>query len=175
MIASTHRMLSTMLLAASILLVGCSPNANVEQIEAGKGNVRKAPDFEAKTVAGKPFKLADYRGKYVLLDFWATWCGPCRGETPHLKAAYEAYGADEKLVMIGLSLDNDPEAPKAYAAKNKLGWIQGFLGRTSKVADDYGVRGIPTILLIDPAGNIIAENLRGPGIKRAIGQALGKS
>ena len=75
-----------------------------------------------------PLKLLDFRGKYVLLDFWATWCGPCLGETPYLKAVYDTYGGDERFVMISLRLDKDVEAPQKYVQENGMEWIQGFLG-----------------------------------------------
>lgn len=71
-----------------------------------------------ETLDGKPLKLEDFRGKFVLLEFWATWCGPCLYETPALKATYEAFRENERFVMIGLSLDTDVDAPKKYVAEN---------------------------------------------------------
>jgi thiol-disulfide isomerase/thioredoxin len=135
----------------------------------------QAPLFEVKTVDGAPLRLADFRGKYVLLDFWATWCGPCVGETPYLKATYKAFGANDRFAMISLSLDDQAAAPKQFAGQHDIKWIQGFLGKwsDSKVTPLYGVEGIPSIFLIGPDGKIIARELRGEAIKEAVGKALG--
>ena len=139
----------------------------------------EAPGFEIKTMDDKTVRLADYRGKYVLLDFWATWCGPCRGETPNLKAVFEKYGRQDNFVMIGLSLDADKEKPQTYAKENGTGWIDGFLGDWGKdeVTKKYGVRGIPSIWLIGPDGKIVAKGLRGERIMEVVRSALegGKS
>ncbi len=133
-----------------------------------------APSFEIETIDGKPLRLDDHRENYVLLDFWATWCGPCRAQTPYLKEVFESFGSDERFVMIGLSLDKSPDSAREYASKEGLGWIQGYLGDWSAtdVPASYGVTAIPAILLIGPDGRIVATNLRDGAIRTAVEAAL---
>jgi peroxiredoxin len=133
-----------------------------------------APDFAVSTLDGKPLKLSNYRGKYVLLDFWATWCEPCVAETPNLKAVHAAFGQDQQFVMISLSLDSEPEAPRKFVRQHGTDWTQVFLGDWSmdRVTQTFGIDGIPAILLIGPDGKIIANNLRGSKIKEAVAAVL---
>lgn len=132
------------------------------------------PALSAVTLDDKPLKLSDYRGKFVLLDFWATWCEPCREQTPHLKTVYDTFGGDKRFVMIGLSLDREVSDPKQYVVDNEMQWVQGFLGDWSKtnIPETFGVSGIPAIMLIGPDGKVIAENLRHDKIKEAVAKAL---
>ncbi len=139
-------------------------------MEVGKD----APDFAVKTLDDRTVKRSDFRGKYLLLDFWAVWCGPCVAETPYLKATWEAFKGDSRFAMMGLSLDPEISAPRDYAAKNQLDWVQGFLGEwsTNTLPERYGVQGIPAIFLIGPDGRIVAKDLRGDAIKAVVAKAL---
>lgn len=134
-----------------------------------------APDFEIETVDGQPLKLSDFRGKYVLLDFWATWCGPCITDLPHMKSVYDKFRDSPKFAMISLSSDNDVETAKKCIEENELKWHQGFIGRSSKVQSDYCVSGIPSVFLIRPDGKVVAKNLRDQAIVAALKEVLGSS
>ncbi len=132
-----------------------------------------APEFEFATVDGETMGLSDFRGRYVLLDFWATWCAPCVTELPEVKKVYDLY-REKGLEVIGLSLDVGPEAPKALFDRGGYGWVQGFLGKNeSVVTRKFGVVGIPVIILLDPEGRVIARDLRGSAIGEAVAHALG--
>jgi len=135
-----------------------------------------APLFKVKTLDGKDLKLANFQGKVVLLDFWATWCVPCIADMPRLKDLYDAFSKDERFVMISLSMDRKVETAKEYVAKNKLKWLQSFLdgGFQSTVVKDYGVIGIPAKFLIGADGRIIAKILDAGQLKLAISKALKK-
>jgi peroxiredoxin len=132
----------------------------------------RAPDFTIKTLEGKELSLADFRGKYVLLDFWATWCAPCLEEMPNLQAIQDQYAKGPRLVIIGLSVDDQP-ASAAYSVKAlKLSWRQGFAGPDSPVVSAYGAMAIPATFLIGPDGTILARDLRGEKTKAAVAEAL---
>ena len=146
-------------------------NVDIRLSEAPRS---QTPDIVAKTLNGESFQLSSLRGKYVLLDFWATWCGPCRGETPAVKAVYEAFKNDPRLVMVGLSLDNDAEAPRKYVAENAMEWTQVFLGnwQQARIPDAFRVDGIPQITLLGTDGQFIARDLRGPAILEKVREVL---
>jgi thiol-disulfide isomerase/thioredoxin len=122
-----------------------------------------APDFDATDMTGKKISLSVYHGKYVLLDFWATWCGPCVAEIPYLKQVHEKFKDRADFAMISLSLDKTVNEPRDFLKKNDLPWVQGYLGEWSqaKVAGQYGVEGIPAIFLVGPDGKIIESELEG--------------
>ena len=118
-----------------------------------------APDFTLASLDDKEVKLSSYRGKYVLIDFWATWCGPCIAATPKVKKVYEKYAAQGKLEVIGVSLDDDKVAPADYVKEKEIKWVQAFAGPEENAAvTEYGVQGIPSFWLIDPDGKIIVSD-----------------
>ncbi len=136
-----------------------------------------APEFEATTLDGQPLKLSDFQGRYVLLDFWATWCGPCIGEIPQLQAVHEAFGKDERFAIVSLSVDEKIEEPRKFQEKRNLPWLQAFLGNGihSAIPGSFGVEAIPAFVLIGPDGKIIDRDMRGADIKKAVAKALGKA
>ena len=166
--------------APNLKLVPVTPPAEGEEASLFKLVPRlkvgdTAPPFETKTLDGKPLKLADFRGKYVLLHFWATWCAPCLQEMPHLEATQKAFGANKRFVMVGLSLDKEAAAPRKYVAKHGLRWVQGHLGDWSKtpIPEAYAITGIPAAFLIGPDGKIVARDLGAEGIMAAVELAIG--
>ena len=116
--------------------------------------VGKDLDLAGTTAAGNPFKWADYRGKVVLVDFWATWCGPCKREMPHVKELHEKL-TSKGFTVVGVSLDKDQEALQTYLAENQIPWENLAGDETQDLAEKYGVRGIPTMMAIGKDGKIL--------------------
>lgn len=140
-----------------------------EKIEIGKRREAgaKATDFTQNDLDGKPFTLSTLRGKYVLVDFWASWCGPCRAENPNVVKAYNELKS-KNFEIVGVSLDY-PGGKAAWAEavkKDGLPWIHvsDLKGWKNEVALMYGINSVPQNILIDPQGIIIAKNLRGEAL-----------
>ncbi|MEO6893949.1 MAG: TlpA disulfide reductase family protein [Ginsengibacter sp.] len=132
--------------------------ATLSRIEVGN----HAPGFKQKSVDNQEITLASYKGKYVLLEFWASWCGPCRAESPNVLKAYNTY-KNKGFDVLSVSLDNVRKNWEAAIQKDGLLWTQvsDLKGWKNDVATLYGVQAVPANFLIDPTGKIVAENLRG--------------
>lgn len=151
-----------------------------KQVEANK--IKKAlvvgavfPDWQEKDLNGNPLTIAQFKGKVVLLDFWATWCGPCIAELPSVLETYEKYNK-QGFEIIGISLDRDEEKLTSFIRERKMTWPQYYDGQgwQNKLAVKYGVQSIPATYLLDGEGKIVAMDLRGPALGKAVGELLEK-
>jgi peroxiredoxin len=130
-------------------------------------------DFTQKDINGNPVSLSSLKGKCFLLDFWASWCGPCRAENPNVLKAYNHY-KDKGLNIIAVSLDEDQGKWREAVAQDNMPWTQvsDLKGWRNQAAREYGVEGIPTNFLVDPNGVIIAKDLRGDELEKKLGEVL---
>lgn len=136
---------------------------------------RVAPDFSLKDINNKEVSLSQYRGKYVLLDFWASWCAPCRAENPNVVKAYHQYNS-KNFTVLGLSVDREVDRDKWLKAveEDNLPWAQIIDEGENSTADIYSIKSIPANYLINPEGVIIAKNLRGKQLHEVIEELLNK-
>ncbi len=144
--------------------------AQLTQFEVG----RVAPDFTQQTIEGEDFKLSDLRGKYVLIDFWASWCGPCRRENPNVVRMYKQYH-EKGFEILGVSLDRSKDRWVQAIEKDGLTWphVSDLKGWSNAVAKQYGITSIPKTMLIGPEGKIVAKNLRGPSLEAKLVELFG--
>ena len=133
-----------------------------------------APTFTELTPDGKKLSLSDLRGKVVLLDFWASWCGPCRRENPNVVRVYDKY-KDKGFEILGISLDQNRENWLGAIAADKLTWlhVSDLKGWQSAVGKLYGVSGIPFTVLVDKQGKVIAKGLRGAALEAKLAELFG--
>jgi len=158
---------------------------SAKQTEAGKKLAQKLEilkrgltgsqmaDFTQADTSGNPVKLSSFKGKYVLVDFWASWCAPCRAENPNVLKVYNAY-KDKGFTVVGISLDDKAANWKNAIRMDKMPWTQlsDLKGWKNDVSASFGIQAIPSNLLIDPSGKIIARDLRGAALENKLKELL---
>lgn len=130
-----------------------------------------APEGVSRTLDGVPWRLSEQRGKVVLIDFWATWCGPCIASMPHLKQVYDRFSANPDFVMVGVSDDYGEDAVRRFVAQNQIRWTQLYEAK-HEMARAFGITGIPSAWVIDREGRVVGRDLHGEEIDRAVEKAL---
>ena len=134
---------------------------------------KPAPDLSLEDADGKAIPISSFKGKYLLVDFWASWCGPCRMENPNVLKAYSAY-KDKNFTILGVSLDKDKGAWQKAIKEDKLAWTQvsDLKYWNSQAVEVFQFQGIPFNVLIDPQGKIIAQELRGNDLENKLKEVL---
>ena len=153
---------------------GVLQNLAIKEAEAATGEGRPFVDFAGKTPDGKDVKLSDFvgKGRWVLADFWASWCGPCMGEVPNIKKTHETLSGD-KFTVLGIAVwerNGDNTASARKMEEKEMTWPQIFVGDDHTPTDSYGIVGIPTMILFAPDGTIYkrGEGLRGPKMMETV-------
>lgn len=139
---------------------------NLSRLAVGQ----EAPDFALKTAGGEEIKLSSLRGEYVMIDFWASWCGPCRKENPQVKEVYTDF-KDKGFQILAVSVDQDRDAWQKAIKTDGLPWLH-VLDEKKEVGQTYNVTGIPFTVLLDKEGVIIAKGLRSEALREKLGELL---
>ena len=160
---------------ADEILATLAKQEAAKKILAGFVIGSKLPDFNEKDINGKSFSIGNYKGNVVLVDFWATWCGPCVAELPNVLETYQKHHA-QGFEIVSISLDEDQHKLESFIKEKNMTWQQFFDGKGwgNKLAAKYGVQSIPATFLLDGNGNIIAKDLRGEELEIAVSKALAK-
>jgi peroxiredoxin len=161
---------------ADTVLEGMKEEQATQKIQRELAEGSKFPDFDEKDLEGKPLSIGNFKGKVVLIDFWATWCGPCVAELPNVIKTYEK-NHDKGFEIIGISLDVNETGLKNFTKDRNMTWQQYFDGKRwdNKLARKYGVQSIPATFLLDGEGKIIGRDLRSEALQDAVAKALAKN
>jgi thiol-disulfide isomerase/thioredoxin len=158
---------------ADAILAAVKRQEEAKKISASLTSGSVFPDFSVKDLAGKPLSIANYKGKVLLIDFWATWCGPCVAELPNVLKTYEQYHG-KGFDIIGISLDQDRSKLESFLQRRSMTWPQYFDGQGwgNALALKYGIEAIPATFLLNGEGKIIGKDLRGEDLQQAVSKAL---
>lgn len=172
-IASTEKRFAKLKPAAQEGFYGKIIKERIDKSKLGQIGTQ-ALEFSQADTSGKQVTLASFRGKYVLVDFWASWCRPCRMENPNVVDSYNEFKG-KNFTVLGVSLDREKDSWLGAIKEDKLDWthVSDLQFWNNAVAQLYGIEGIPANLLIDPAGKIVGKNLRGEGLKAKLRELLG--
>ena len=161
--------------AESDIKNGCLDLGDIElETSFGPQKGELVPDFEFETVAGDTAQLSQSRGKYVLLDFWATWCAPCVAKLPDVRQLHETYGKNGQLVVVGMNIDKDKGKARQFVKERTLNWQHGFLGDWSDtpLPTQLGISSVPTYVLIDPQGKLAFRSVSSVEMSEKISELL---
>ena len=153
-------------LGVLVLLAGCSSGP-----QGGVAVGQPAPDFTATTLDGRTVRLAELRGKVVVLDFWATWCPPCRAMIPHERELVQKY-AGKPLVFLGISADDDAHELRDFLRANGMTWPMVHDGPDGPLQQQYQVTYFPTVYVLDGQGVVRYRDVRDQALERAVGRLL---